>query len=94
MKKKNLAVNNFSLTAKFDLQNSSYPTQRHSIIVLCLVIECKEGLVITINLSLLMHSGDLRMVFSPSLLIIAWFLTPVRSIFLALLGMISVIRVA
>ena len=41
-----------------------------------------------------MHSGDLRMVFNHSLLVIAWFLTPVRSIILALLGMISVIRVA
>ena len=41
-----------------------------------------------------MHSGNLRMVFNHSLLIIAWFLTPVIDIFLALLGKISVIRVA
>ena len=61
---------------------------------LCLVIECKVALSIAINLALLMHSGDLRTVLNHSLLIIAWFLTPVRSIFLALLGMISVIRVA
>ena len=61
---------------------------------LCLVIECKVALSLIINLSLVRHYGDLRMVLNHSLLIIAWFLTPVGSIFLALLGMISVIRAA
>ena len=59
-----------------------------------LVIKCKVALCITINLSLLMRSGDLRMVFNHSLLIIAWCLTPASGIFLAFLGMISVIRFA
>ena len=58
----------------------SYP----GIGTLCLVIECKVALGITTT-----HSGDLRMVYMRG-----WFLTPIRGIFLALLGMISVIRVA
>ena len=93
-----LKADTFSVSMAIGKIFNRQPTQNQKLPIkscnLCLVIECKVALAIAINLSLLMHSGDLRMVYNHFLLIIAWFLTPVRGIFLAHLGMISVIRVA